>query len=394
MMRSKIFSLTLLSFFVVTNIAQAQQSSSLQELKNYTPPPMFGGPAPTPETVPPPAVFQPPAAPTEKPVAAPVQSPQPSQDKQSANTAPLPSPEKLLSHPVTITPTGAAAAVPIVPTQSVEATASEEFIAPPAPPPQRRTQIPPLPVKEGPKKQPVKKESEKKALDKKESKNPTAKAPNKEKNSKETTKPKETVKREDIKPAVTPKTPAPKIAAAKTRPVEQEMLPPLPKNIPSAQPSVPEKIIDQSLKNNLVDTGADDLVKKVAPVGSSVLRLPKKDEKTVDTSFTKPIPLPLTTVKFQGNMTELQTAQTAILRSNVLPRLKSDKAARLQILAYATGEANDGQSAARRTSLARGLSIRAWFLEQGIAASRMDVRALGANTRDKPTDRVDLLVIK
>lgn len=76
----------------------------------------------------------------------------------------------------------------------------------------------------------------------------------------------------------------------------------------------------------------------------------------------------------------------------VLEALRGDANARLQIQAYATGGDDQGGQA-RRLSLSRALAVRGHLIEQGIAATRMDVRALG-RTGDQPADRVDILLVR
>ncbi len=62
------------------------------------------------------------------------------------------------------------------------------------------------------------------------------------------------------------------------------------------------------------------------------------------------------------------------------------------VIAFAAGVADD-PSAARRMSLARGLSVRAALIAGGVPSTRIYVRALGASTDDGPPDRVDLTVL-
>jgi hypothetical protein len=62
------------------------------------------------------------------------------------------------------------------------------------------------------------------------------------------------------------------------------------------------------------------------------------------------------------------------------------------VIAYAQGVADD-PSAARRTSLARGLSVRTALIADGVPSTHIYVRALGSNAGDGPADRVDLTVL-
>jgi outer membrane protein OmpA-like peptidoglycan-associated protein len=62
------------------------------------------------------------------------------------------------------------------------------------------------------------------------------------------------------------------------------------------------------------------------------------------------------------------------------------------VVAYAAGIADD-PSVARRVSLSRGLSVRAALMADGVASTRIYIRALGAGSGDAPPDRVDLTVL-
>ncbi len=70
---------------------------------------------------------------------------------------------------------------------------------------------------------------------------------------------------------------------------------------------------------------------------------------------------------------------------------KRDETARIQVQAFATGS---GGSEPRRLSLSRALAVRAFFVERGIAGSRIDVRALGERSDDGPSERVDIVTVR
>lgn len=99
----------------------------------------------------------------------------------------------------------------------------------------------------------------------------------------------------------------------------------------------------------------------------------------------------LATISFAAGSPDLNDQGKAALGA-VLEALKSDSAARLQIQAFASGGDDQGGQA-RRLSLSRALAVRGQLIEQGIAATRMDVRALG-RTNDGPPDRVDILLVR
>jgi outer membrane protein OmpA-like peptidoglycan-associated protein len=99
----------------------------------------------------------------------------------------------------------------------------------------------------------------------------------------------------------------------------------------------------------------------------------------------------LATLPFAAGASDLTDQNRAAL-GPVLEALRGDTGARLQIQAYATGGDDQGGQA-RRLSLSRALAVRGHLIEQGIAATRMDVRALG-RTGDGPSDRVDILLVR
>lgn len=97
-------------------------------------------------------------------------------------------------------------------------------------------------------------------------------------------------------------------------------------------------------------------------------------------------------IGFEKGKSDLTPEQTDILSAGALSSLKADEHLRVQIQAYATA-ADAGQSSARRVSLLRALSVRAWLVGQGIDPRRIDVRALGNQGGDSDAaDRVDMII--
>jgi outer membrane protein OmpA-like peptidoglycan-associated protein len=106
-------------------------------------------------------------------------------------------------------------------------------------------------------------------------------------------------------------------------------------------------------------------------------------------------PVPLgdgTRVLFSGEETDLNDAGKQAL-AGLVQKLQSQNDLRVQLLAYASGAA-DQASKARRTSLSRALSVRTYLLAQGIQSTRIDVRALGNTINEQPIDRVDVIPVK
>ena len=73
-------------------------------------------------------------------------------------------------------------------------------------------------------------------------------------------------------------------------------------------------------------------------------------------------------------------------------KLKGKEKLRLQLMAYAGGKSLSA-SKARRMSLARALSVRSFLIESGVSSTRIDVRALGTKTTEKPLNRVDVNIV-
>lgn len=94
----------------------------------------------------------------------------------------------------------------------------------------------------------------------------------------------------------------------------------------------------------------------------------------------------LATLPFGSGQTDLSADARAALDAS-LGKLGSDGA--IQVLAYASGD-KDNPSKARRTSLTRALAVRTYLIDKGIASNRIDVRALGDQSKGGSADRVDL----
>ncbi len=79
--------------------------------------------------------------------------------------------------------------------------------------------------------------------------------------------------------------------------------------------------------------------------------------------------------------------------SAIAEQIKDSDSSRIQLLAYAGGESLSA-SKARRLSLSRALSVRSFFIENGVRSTRIDVRALGNKTDEQPINRVDINIIE
>jgi outer membrane protein OmpA-like peptidoglycan-associated protein len=95
-------------------------------------------------------------------------------------------------------------------------------------------------------------------------------------------------------------------------------------------------------------------------------------------------------VSFAQDQTKLPASAKKPLVS-LAKSLKGTGNKRLQLMAYAGGPSLSS-SHARRMSLSRALAIRSFLIENGVRSTRIDVRALGNKTTEKPLNRVDLKV--
>ncbi|HJS33620.1 MAG TPA: OmpA family protein [Alphaproteobacteria bacterium] len=95
-------------------------------------------------------------------------------------------------------------------------------------------------------------------------------------------------------------------------------------------------------------------------------------------------------VEFAAGSAELSDAARDALARRA-ETFKRDESSRIQVQAFATG---GGGSEPRRLSLSRALAVRAFFVERGIAGTRIDVRALGERSDDGPAERVDILTVR
>jgi len=100
---------------------------------------------------------------------------------------------------------------------------------------------------------------------------------------------------------------------------------------------------------------------------------------------------PALSISFGAGGSELPYSARGDL-DKIIDTLKQSSAARVQLLAYAAGT-DEQASQVRRLSLDRALAVRKYLLDQGIASSRIDVKALGNKVEGgRSPDRVDLMV--
>jgi outer membrane protein OmpA-like peptidoglycan-associated protein len=97
-----------------------------------------------------------------------------------------------------------------------------------------------------------------------------------------------------------------------------------------------------------------------------------------------------TRIGFSAGSAKLNSDASARLQ-DVSASLKKNGALRIQLLSYA-GAKDGSTSQARRLSLSRALAARSYLIAKGIRSTSIDVRALGNQSGNGPTDRIDILV--
>ena len=150
------------------------------------------------------------------------------------------------------------------------------------------------------------------------------------------------------------------------------------------KPTPGERMIDQALSNHMIEPSTADIEATMSG-GKATSTKPFEMAALPPAAGT---PVPIISMEYLPRLSALQTDQRNTLKTEVVSFLQKKTDARLQIQAFADGKGND--SDARQLSLSRALEIRAFLLDSGIDPSRIDVRALGSNTTEKPIDRVDL----
>jgi outer membrane protein OmpA-like peptidoglycan-associated protein len=155
--------------------------------------------------------------------------------------------------------------------------------------------------------------------------------------------------------------PAPKMAPVPVEPVAE-------KPVAAAEPPPPPQQVQPAPKPEAAEPAVEAQTAALPPAGTLAEHV---------------------RVLFQEGSAELSDDARGRLAS-LAKVLKANAAVRVQLLAYAKGTA-ESASRARRLSLSRALTVRAFLIEEGVRSTRMDVRALGDKAGDGPVDRVDIL---
>lgn len=124
---------------------------------------------------------------------------------------------------------------------------------------------------------------------------------------------------------------------------------------------------------------------------------PKPESKAKEQAAVAPAPKetktgPALRVAFGATASKLPAAAKNDLKA-LAKKMKGKDNLRLQLMAYAGGKSLSS-SKARRMSLSRALSVRSFLIENGVRSTRIDVRALGSKTTEKPLNRVDVNIVE
>jgi outer membrane protein OmpA-like peptidoglycan-associated protein len=156
-----------------------------------------------------------------------------------------------------------------------------------------------------------------------------------------------------------------------------------------AEPAVPEAPTppDESSSTRAAESSTPEPEARPEPEAKPEPQVAALDIEGVPNAAGESMQLP-----FDVGSADLQPGAGPAL-TGIAALLEQDKDLRVQLKAYAGGDAETA-SQARRLSLSRALSVRSFFIEQGVRSTRIDVRALGNRVEDGPSDRVDIFVIK
>ena len=402
--------------------------SVLQDLKGYQPPPMFGG-----DLVPPPSNRLNPKKEEDLPPSVEVTPPaQPSFEPKKTGAVAIPAPstmtapnaEDLLKHPTqnfhVLTERSASAPMTAptpAPAQDIEPLDGPLLPLPGDDNDPAMAHARAVKAKEtAEKKQPPSKEVKKSDISKKEDKKKEEKKKTSPEKSTPSQKEKESEKPASAKPQlIKPNPNAYKPKASQTMPaippihVEKNVLPPLSGTSPLpklpdpsatsetiAQPSIGERMMDAALTRQM-ESDEGKIKEQLAETEIKTIKKESRDEistkaKTGSQSADKIKTSSRTLVFGSGDM-GLTDRMKAQIKMHILPDLQKDKDARIEILSFASAE-NGNDSTARRVSLARALAVRDYLKGAKIDVSRMEVRALASKGDEKPSDKIDIVLMK
>lgn len=187
--------------------------------------------------------------------------------------------------------------------------------------------------------------------------------------------------------------PAPKVVKAEMAPAPKSILPEVPKQMPKAAPAATEKpVVDKMAKTKAMPAKASDAPPPPPVVAAAAEPAAPDQQASTGPQAANIAPGQAMRIEFAEAETKLPDAMKDTLRK-IADGVHDKKDLRLQLMAYAGAEGLSA-SKARRLSLSRALSVRSFLIESGVRSTRIDVRALGNKTSDKPANRVDVNIAK
>ncbi|PPR74369.1 MAG: hypothetical protein CFH03_00163 [Alphaproteobacteria bacterium MarineAlpha3_Bin2] len=185
---------------------------------------------------------------------------------------------------------------------------------------------------------------------------------------------------------------APPAAAAPALPKAAPKAAPVQQQAKSAPPPPAMKAVEKP-----VAAMAPAPTKPAPPATTMAAAKPKQKKTKKEQAAVSPAPKSTPTgralqVVFADTASKMPAKAKKGLQALAL-KLKSKDTLRLQLMAFAGGKSLSS-SKARRMSLSRALSIRSFLIENGVRSTRIDVRALGSKTTEKPLNRVDVNIVE
>ena len=171
--------------------------------------------------------------------------------------------------------------------------------------------------------------------------------------------------------------PPPPPAMAQPRPAK----PATARNAPPPPPTPPAVVAP---KKTVAPKPLEPAPKQTQTAGLPPSKGPSKDKAGAKASDTR--------VVFSGDDGKMPDSARDALRKLVAD-IKQQENLRLRLQSYAGGKGISTRTA-RRTSLSRALAVRSFLIENGVRSTRIEVRALGDKTKEKPINRVDVSVIE
>ena len=193
--------------------------------------------------------------------------------------------------------------------------------------------------------------------------------------------------------AVAKTTPKPVAKPPASKPMEKATA--KPSQPPTPAPQQPAKAAPPPLPKPVVKKPTASM--PAPPKAPVVAAKPKPESKAKEQAAVAPAPKETKTgqalrVTFGATASKLPAAAKNDLKA-LTKKIKGKDNLRLQLMAYAGGKSLSA-SKARRMSLSRALSVRSFLIENGVQSTRIDVRALGSKTTEKPLNRVDVNIVK